>query len=319
MADNEKVDLLIEEEGYRITLNPNSDKPEKFINHAYGSYFTACDIELVSSINGDAREWDTLSTKMKHGFKCRGITTNGWNMGVIGDEFKTTDLIVSIYPKDPEEVKQLARWEKAQREEAKKEKEADSPEKEVKVSDVMFGKVVADWEIPNSSTYFWLSIDVSQEVFDNLLSLYKEGNLQSLTFRVKFNFAQVYKSQSSEYMPLVEPDTYYLLPDKNWGISCPEIAYGRLDSLNTSGKRITLRPHRYDLEEYYEEKFEAESQAREARERGEYTPPPAANFEQEISRNLVGINTKMLELNAYLKYILYALAAIAVVIFWLKG
>lgn len=319
MSDNKKVNLLIEEDGYRITLNPNSSKPEKFISHAYGSYFTACDIELVSSIDCDAREWDTLSTKMKQGFSCRGITTDGWDMGVIGDDFKTTDLMVSIYPKDPVDVKHMAQWEKAKREKVEKEKEPDFPEKEEKVSDVMFGKVVADWEIPNSNTYFWIQIDVSQEVFDSLLSQYKEGNLLSLRFRVTFNFAQVYKSQSSEYMPLVEPDTYYLLPHKDWGIDIPEIAYGKLDTLNTSGKRITLRPHRNDLEDYYEEKIEAESQAREARERGEYTPPPAANFEQEISRNLVGINTKMLELNSHLKYILYALAAIAVVIFLLKG
>lgn len=318
MADNKKVDLLVEEDGYRITLNPNSDKPEKFINHAYGSYFTACDIELVSSIDCDAREWDTLSTKMKHGFKCRGITTDGWNMGVIGDEFKTTDLMVSINPKDPEDVKQLALWEKAQREKNEG-KNPDFPEKEPKVSDVMFGKVVADWEIPNSSTYFWLSIDVSQEVFDSLLSLYKEGNLQSLRFRVTFNFAQVYKSQSSEYMPLVEPDTYYLLPDKNWGIDSPEIAYGKLDYLNTSGKRIALRPHRDDLEEYYEEKFEAESQAREARERGEYTPPPSATPEQDMARQLSGIYSRLNELHGTFKYMLYALIAIVVVISWLKG
>jgi hypothetical protein len=319
MGSDKKVDLLVEENGYRITLNPNSDKPEKFINHAYGSYFTACDMELVSSIDGDAREWDTLPSKIKQGFSCRGIATDGWDMGVIGDPYRSKDLMITIYPKSPENVKHMAEWEKSKRADKGADVHRQEALEDFKVSDVMFGKEVADWEIPNSTTQFWMCIDVSQEVFDNLYTLYKEGNLQSLRFRVSFKFGQVYKSAAGEYMPIVQPDTYYLLPHEEWGPDLPEIAYGKLDYLNTAGKRNILKPKRNNLEEYYEEKFEAESQAEEARNRGEYIAPPTSNPEQDMARQLSGIYSNLSELNKTSKYILYALVAIVIVISWLKG
>lgn len=231
--DDKKLNLVSTENGYRLELIDNKNSSHKFISNSWGTYFETIDIKYVRKVSNFHDLPDNsginLPVNISEFFVCEGKVSNGSRLGVIGDDDETSDIQITFHRCTEDYEKILISYQS---------ESVDEDDRKF-INDCRLGKSIADWEIQTSSTYFWLTVDLSSVVFDSILEMYNLGNLDSIDMRVVFKFANLYTDASHEQFPFASSVTYFLLPDEKYGVRSPKMSVGHLDIFNINGKKLT--------------------------------------------------------------------------------